>query len=240
MSLIQEALKRQQQDLGEGELKDGPPPSQRPSLAPAPPPVPPPGAEQEETPPPADATAEPAPAEGPAPWERGYKKPETKKQKITKIVTLIVLFGSVFGAIAFHTLPMLFNKPAAPPSQPTQPEPEPVEPIAPDPTAIQTGAAGKVAKTPTQPEVKQPTPTAIEPIPIEPEPLELKPPVVWPAIEVNGIVGREKNGSALLNGEIVAVGDSIEGAKVISIKGQTVELEFQGERQTVRPGSSTQ
>lgn len=67
-----------------------------------------------------------------------------------------------------------------------------------------------------------------------------RPPVRWPSLILSGVVGRGSNGSAILNSEIIAVGETIEGVKVVSIGRQGVELEYKGETQFLKVGDSTQ
>ncbi|MDI6775485.1 MAG: hypothetical protein QME60_08905, partial [Verrucomicrobiota bacterium] len=62
--------------------------------------------------------------------------------------------------------------------------------------------------------------------------------VVWPNVVVNGILGKDKHGSALISGQIVPVGESIQEIKLVSIDTQGVLLEYQNERQFVRVSSS--
>ena len=51
--------------------------------------------------------------------------------------------------------------------------------------------------------------------------------------------GRGKNGSAILNNKVLAVNETIEGVRVISVGKQGVELEYQGKRRFIKVGIST-
>ena len=67
---------------------------------------------------------------------------------------------------------------------------------------------------------------------------EKKEPVSWPLLSVSGLVGKGDKGTAIINNEIVQVGESILGAKVLSVdpvqKGVT--LEYKGEQRFMKVG----
>ncbi len=130
----------------------------------------------------------------------------------------------------------------APPETPA--EEEPVAEIPPE-TPVET----PVAETPLEPEDKD---VAEEPVTAE-EPQEpakkeevfepdVDPPalrtVVWPALRLSGIlgVGAAGEGSAILNGEVVGVGESIMGAELIEVTRQGVRLRKDGEERFMRIG----
>jgi hypothetical protein len=54
-----------------------------------------------------------------------------------------------------------------------------------------------------------------------------------PELKLQGIFYRLKNSSAMINGKTVNVGESVSGAKVISIDRYQVVIEFEGERKTL-------
>jgi len=64
--------------------------------------------------------------------------------------------------------------------------------------------------------------------------------VTWPALTLTGVVGKGSNGSAILNKQIVGIGETIEGVRVIAIRDKGVELEFSGKKQILKIGGSTQ
>ncbi|MBT7700716.1 MAG: hypothetical protein HN700_10515, partial [Verrucomicrobia bacterium] len=64
-------------------------------------------------------------------------------------------------------------------------------------------------------------------------------PVEWPTVTLQGVIGRGKNGSAILNNKVLAVDETIEGVRVISVGKQGVELEFKGRRRFIKVGIST-
>ena len=64
--------------------------------------------------------------------------------------------------------------------------------------------------------------------------------IAWPALTLTGVVGRGANGSAMINGEIVEIGESIEGVKLLSIDKQGVNLQYHGEERFLKSGMSLQ
>ena len=55
-------------------------------------------------------------------------------------------------------------------------------------------------------------------------------PAEWPLLQLTGVVGRGANGSVIINNEILGVGQSIEGAKIVAIATQGAWLEYRGEK----------
>jgi hypothetical protein len=245
MSLIQEALKRQQEEMqtsvGTPQPVQDPaqPKAIRRPVAPTPPVVPP--------------VQEPAPAlrlssasPSPAPAEAAVEPPpipqssmqspaapaKAKKSPMIMIAVIIILI--ICGAGAFFAFrPETMVEPPAEvpaPSAPADPVPAPaVEPPVQDPAPV----------TP------EPAPVAVQPL--EAAPVTAIPPappqkekIIWPIISCSGIVGKGAKGSAFLNGQIKTVNDTIEDVRVVSIGEMGVTLEYQGEKQFVKVGSSTQ
>lgn len=64
-------------------------------------------------------------------------------------------------------------------------------------------------------------------------------PVKWPAIQLTGLAGAGDAGSAILNGELIALNQRIEGATLVDISGDGVILEMQNDRKFIRIGEST-
>lgn len=61
----------------------------------------------------------------------------------------------------------------------------------------------------------------------------------WPLLSLSGTGGSGKRAFAIINKNLVRVGDTIDGVKVVRVGLDTVELEFDGGRQTVKVGGST-
>ena len=117
------------------------------------------------------------------------------------------------------------------PEEPAASTVAPPLPIAkpPHPVAIAKPVAKPPAPPPVAPvkaEPTQPAVTAVEP-------------VEWPTVTLQGVIGRGKNGSAILNNKVLAVNETIEGIRVISVGKQGVELEYQGKRRFIKVGMST-
>jgi hypothetical protein len=51
---------------------------------------------------------------------------------------------------------------------------------------------------------------------------------VFPALKLQSIIFRLRNPSAVINGEMLGVGDTIKGARVVRIDRHTVSLEWKG------------
>jgi hypothetical protein len=70
----------------------------------------------------------------------------------------------------------------------------------------------------------------------------LKPAVVWPSIAVSGIMGGGRTGrsTALINGQMMGVGDAVESARIIAIERRGVTFTYAGETRTLSVGASTE
>jgi len=246
MSLIQEALKRQQQESGEPAAADTKPPVQQPSnttlslrkAAVAPPPIP--------------AEQVPSPTGQPIGIPLENVTGDKKKKSMQLIILAVILLVAV-GAGAWSFFKLKKGKPAPaktataqaqkpsvsapvqaavtdelvkPPAVAVVTPPEAVAPVQPQAPMIQ----------PPEPEKPVPPPVAVKP----PPPEEV--PVVWPTLTVNGIFeGKGANrSSAIINKQIISVGETIEDVKLIAVRNQGVELEYKGKRQFVKNRSSTQ
>lgn len=89
-------------------------------------------------------------------------------------------------------------------------------------------AAADISMAPPVPETN-----AAEALP----PVDTKP--SWPTLTLSGTMGRGAKSTALINKQMVRNGDLVEGVTVISIQQDSVELEFNGERQTIKGGGTT-
>lgn len=63
--------------------------------------------------------------------------------------------------------------------------------------------------------------------------------VPWPVLKLSGVVGKGTRGSAIINGNIVLIGQTIDGVKVVKIIEGGVEVEYQGETKFLRVGGSS-
>ncbi len=65
---------------------------------------------------------------------------------------------------------------------------------------------------------------------------------LWPRVTVNGILakGTKGRGMAIINNQMMSVNESVEGVRLVEVKGQGVLLEFGGESRFVEIGQTIQ
>lgn len=263
MSLIQEALKRQQQE-SEGEAPPAPRPE--PPVSPAVPEyVPPPPAEPEPLPPaPAAAPLNPS-----IPILATPAAARDRRWPALLAVALVLLLLAAGGVWMLSFAVRKWPGPASrePAQVASQPPADPAaapEPVAPLPSeAAPAAPAESMPPSPAdpQPPARVPVVAAVEPEP-DPVPAAVTSPpalspaaspevpqesesaappekaVNWPYLQLQGFISG-KEGSAILNGQVVNTGQSIQGVKVLSITPEGVRLEYQGQQQLIRQGRST-
>jgi cytoskeletal protein RodZ len=105
---------------------------------------------------------------------------------------------------------------------PAPPERAPVPPAAPAAGPASPGPAHDAHAPPQEPPA---TPKG--------KPEDPAPPPAPPKFQVTSIAASATHSAAVINGHIVTVGDTIEGAKVVAITPQTVELDVAGRRVTL-------
>jgi hypothetical protein len=122
-----------------------------------------------------------------------------------------------------------------------EPKPTPAKPAATEPVK-----APPVESVEPEPAKPAPVVEPAKPVPAKPEPAKpvAKPtqsamPMLWPILSVKGIISSGPGGGAIINSQIIEVGDSIDGAKVISVVKGNVTLEFEGETKVLRVGDIT-
>lgn len=255
MSLIQEALKRQQEEQGE---KPGARPPPIPTEAAQPPPIP--------TSMPAASASEPVPA-APNPLVPDRPMPALdagpKRGKLWIALGGVGLFAVVLVVAIAYLFSLLGQKrtpetaavppPAAPaaetpsappaavvteappppvmaaatPSAPVEPVVAPVEPVAPPPAATSAG--------PTP----EPVAAALS-IPVAPAAPPPPPPVVWPTLKLTTIMAGAKpgQGAARINGKMVFVGNQVEGVTLVEVKVDGVLLKNGTETRFLRVGGT--
>jgi len=253
MSLIQDALKRQQQENAQQGAADTKPPVQQPQN----------GQLSMRKP----GTAQPSAPENPAPSPTGQAigepieqaEPEKKKQYL-KVVILVVILLVAAGALLRPYLTSKKQKTAPANATNEQSNVQQATTSAPAPAVISNElvkppSSGTVAPEPakgvqTQATVKVEAPVIKPPEPVNPAtppapvvaPPTIEPPVVWPNLVVSGIFEGKGSirSSAIINKQMVSVGETIEGVKLIAVRDMGVELEYKGKRQYVKNRSSTQ
>lgn len=96
-------------------------------------------------------------------------------------------------------------------------------------------------------ESPKPLPEPIPDLPIQvvervpaprPEPVA-RPSGKWPPLTINGILTLGGKANALINSEVMTVGEELKGVRVIQIEENTVTLLFGMEQKTLRVGQST-
>jgi hypothetical protein len=115
-----------------------------------------------------------------------------------------------------------------------EPKPTPAKP-----------APAKPGPAPAKPDKPVPAkpdkPVPAKPAPAKPvaKPTQSAMPMLWPILSIKGILSSGPGGGAIINSQIVRIGDSIEGAKVISVVKGNVTLKFEGETKVLRVGDIT-
>jgi hypothetical protein len=243
MSLIQEALKRQQEEAKASQptSKPGAPPERglRPKVRPppasapdsdpesppaAPPPLPPevprPVAAEENTP---EPEAEPADGSRRSPW----------------VLVGIAAAILVLGAGGLFAARFLVRQRSAPGALLEGAQAAAAAVSDPARTAAVAQAAmpeQPPAVPPTPPAQPQATTTGAPPVSaLAPPP---KPVTKWPALALTAIAGRGSRGSAVINGKPILVGETVESVTLVSIGEGVAQLEYQGGTQTLRVGNS--
>ncbi len=134
------------------------------------------------------------------------------------------------GPVASPTLKVSTNvltrrEPAPPPPRampPTSEAPAPPQVGAPSPT--DTNAAPAAGQQPTVPGEGVP-PTAAAVAPAEPQ---------FPELKLQSIIFRLRNPAVVINGQMLSVGDTVSGARVVRIERHAVTMEWQGQTNILR------
>jgi hypothetical protein len=284
MSLIQEALKRQQAET-EGTL---PPETSTPTPAvitpaeipnyPITPTVeeiaPPPPSESEPLPvskPETPVQTQPAkhskPPDAPASESKvaatveSEPKPKSALPSILGVILLVLLLiGAIMWAIMYG-LNMVSTNPKQvttdpanssvkyidPATTPIDTEPEPV-----GPTTAETGPDASDPKESSNPapteapetvkaagtEAPPETPTKEAPPIAELVVHTPQPKVQWPAVKLSGVMGGGQRGSAIINGKVIGINESVDGIRVLKIEPKGVMLEYQQEQRFLKVGKT--
>ena len=249
MSLIQEALKRQQEESG----KAGP------KSRPAPPPLPPrrtdgpPPLSQAEGP--TSATIQPPPVEetkgaGKEVGEKKEKKAGEEKNESRNWPTLVgilvlalLLAGGGVWMLVYAFQQWKSNKAAGPriallgKEQPT----EPVQPDDYEPEVAQLDEPEPVEPEPMTEPGEEPT-GALTAAVAEPgvgeEQIDMLEPLEWPQISLTAVVGKGLTGAAIINGQIVGVGEIVDDVEVAAVGRQGVKLQYMGESRFLKVGTT--
>jgi hypothetical protein len=164
----------------------------------------------------------------------------------------IRLFGGPTPEPAAGEEPVAANGTEAPsaPEAVTQQVADVTQPAEPSADVTPDGAPEEPPE-PTAPVQTAPTPAVTPPAVVSPpavaKPVVAKPvappraPVVWPHLTVTGLIGAgQRGGVAIINGQTISVGDTVEGVKVVAVVQQTVRLSYEGETKLLRVGDATE
>lgn len=270
MSLIEEALKKQQEEFGNQETAQAqnaksPPEKLAPTLKkteplpphPLPPPLP-------------DPPAKPS--------------SKTLLPVIILVSVCVILLAVTFWLISAGFLKMFMSPKepqsippteaaqvepstsAQPPETPTAQPSLPSAPLQPTPVASPpTTEAPPVVVAPPPPKTLPSMPDSPAPVPprtppssVSPQtspktpirivdtddspptrnpPALIKRPPVWPDINITGIIDADGvNGAALINGQLINVGETVQGVTLIAISRNSIKASFEGETRTLKVG----
>ncbi len=217
------------------------PPMPAAEAPPPPPPPPAPSPAEEEPEPEPDSELAPE-ALGMKPRRTAVRRPPSEKTRalptlIGVVVVILLLLGAVVWMVqlAVRHWKKTQARPAPAMAQSTDIPAESAEPEPSAPPAALT--VSKPAKEPAAPPIVPAPRVEPAPAPVR-APQARREPVQWPALQLSGVVGRGANGSAIINGEVLAVDEWIADARVVEVQAQGVVLEYKGDRRFVKVGGS--
>ncbi|MEI6969946.1 MAG: hypothetical protein WCL44_00385 [bacterium] len=255
MSLIQEALKRQHEDLGGGSKAPPPGDDKAPSLKLK-------GSEGSEHSPAAPtgdsghpagmAVAQSGGASDAAPSLLSTLLPKipVASPPRSRVPVIIASVASVAALAAAGVVLFLYLRPAPPPQKaPMVPAVAPAAAVAAapsnnppaQPAVVVPVEQPVVAQQVVQPAVVAGTgpvqtgEVAVAVVTAKP-PVVVVQPVVWPPLKINMLLRTANTAVARINNSEYTVGEEVEGAKVVSIERDAVILKYKGETRKLRPG----
>ncbi len=256
MSLIQEALKRQQEDGGEEnpESKNVPPVQEPAEQAPSPEPHEKTMENEiQEAPEPEETPAE---TETPPPPEQKPQKPKkTRTVVLASTIVGLILIAAAGGSyfLFFRTGDAGTNDQAdTSPAEASATEKEPEATPSP-PTDVDTKKPGEEKKDDLPPKTETPSgektvpagekPTKKTPGPSRPvkaPPRTPRPkPVLWPDLTLQGLLSKSGEGAALINGEVISKGEKMQGVELTAVRKNSVMLKYKGETKELKTREST-
>ncbi len=267
MSLIQEALKRQQQDADEQQKSSHTPTETNKPAQPSPQvqapsaPPPPPAAKQFKQPnispptpptepPPShkkpmnlvshEPTATPSHAVEPTKTDPRNKTEKNPWRKL--IIVLLFLFLIIIAAavIIFIALKELTGDQLGKAIAKYSEEIENVDNV--EPKNVVPNTVKKQPKaTKTKPKeislVQKSTNKTSEQATTQ---TPVRAPLKWPTLKVTAALEKGGSGQAIINGKFITVGESIDGVKLVKISGNAVEFSYKYERKILKVGNSVQ
>jgi len=191
--------------------------------------------------------------------EKKEKAPKKEKGALPTLIGILLVIGLLVGGAIWMIMfavqqwrssssdetiaaPAVAAAPveavASAPAKPDVPEAAPPK-IAKPAAVAGTEKAPPAVVAPKPPAAPPAKPTVTpEPTPATP-PAKPRTPVKWPSLALQGVIGRGQNGSAIINDQVLAVNETIENVRVVSVGRQNVELEHKGERRSLKVGMTT-
>jgi hypothetical protein len=166
--------------------------------------------------------------------------PKPQREWVAKV--LVLLFILLLIGIVIVLISLLGSRDdEGPESMLIQPveRPIPLDPVAPvvEPETTEPLVEETV---PDVEEVRQPIEEIVPEIVIIPPPaapvapvVSEPPAVVWPSIRIQAAMGSGTSGSVLIDGAIIPVGQSHKGVELLEVTPQGVRTRFQGEERTI-------
>ncbi|MFH0879321.1 MAG: hypothetical protein V2A34_06375 [Lentisphaerota bacterium] len=237
MSLIQEALKRQQEEIGRISTES----AERGLVPPksAPPPVPSSPQPLMET-----LSHEAAPS---------YQAPKKSAKVLGVLAASVVLILLLLGAAGYFFMVAAKTYQAGrlpPPGEQTpvvQSGEEDVSKTIVPSTPVPFAPTGKTKPTPVPAQkatplpkpVRTAAPAPVKPAPVQPAAAPQKP--VWPSMTLMGVVVKSEPqlSTAVINSSLYGINDSIEGVRIVDIRHDGVILQYGSEKRMLQLGSST-
>lgn len=257
MSVLRDALKRQEQERknGSADISDEPAQSTEPvEPAAAVPPLPPTDGKKLslKSATGKDSEAE-TPAEAPCPTKTSHDW-VAKVLVLGALLLLVAIAGALFYLLRMREAPPSAERtrlaetlrsveetvtparmrtaddvPAEAPATPI----EEAEPAVPPSEVSDANAVEEVIEEATVADPPPAAPPTALPRSSEPVPAPAPEPVVWPDIRIQAAMGHGEGGSVLINGGIVPVGETHRGVRIIEITERGVRLEYRGEQRLV-------
>ncbi len=189
----------------------------------------------------------------PAPMQPVVRADDSSMRSLVMVPMLLVGLVAAIGLFLWHwqhpeeprptqlattnlasprTAPAVKPPAAAPVRRPTPIAPPPVE------TASVTSQPPAVVPPPAKPQAEPPVAVAVAPQPIvqhaaPPQRDPNRPPPTFPALKIQAIYFRLSRPSAMVTGQTVFVGDTVDGVKVVRIDRQSVTFELDGYPKTI-------
>jgi len=167
------------------------------------------------------------------------------KKTVLMVAALVVLLAGIGAVVGLVVVPSLKKKPAPPTgdkpavgNKDTKSNPAPAVAV---PSNSGSQAAPVTAGTDNTAvsATGAATTSAVDNTAIAIATAQPKEPVIWPILTLQGIMGKPPNGAAIINGQIVSVGQEMEGVVLTAVGQDTVTFSYKGESKRIKNGSTT-